>query len=70
MDYERGKHQAHLLVHHRVYAAYDPANLRPEPRREAAPRDQLAISHNHKVCAGTISLKSRGAIADPTRWRL
>jgi hypothetical protein len=49
MDYERGKHRAHLLVDHRVDTAYDPANLWPEPWREASPRDKLAISLNHKV---------------------
>jgi hypothetical protein len=70
MDYERGEHRVHLIVDHRVDASYDPANLWPEPWREAAQRNQLEISFNHKVCAGTMSLaKAKGEIANPARWR-
>ena len=71
MDYERHEHRVHLIVDHRVDARSDSANLWPAPRREAAQRDQLEISLNHKVRAGTMPLaKAPGAIANAARWRL
>ena len=71
MDYERDEHRVHLIVDHRVDARSDPANLWPEPGREAARRDQLEISLNHKVRVQTMSLaKAPGAIANAARWRL
>jgi hypothetical protein len=68
MDYERDEYGVHLIVDHRVDARYDPANLWPEPWREAARRNQLKISLNHKVCAGTMSLaKAQGETVNPAR---
>jgi len=70
MDYERDEHRVHLIVDHRVDARCDPADLWPEPRREAAQRDQLEISLNHEACAGTMApAKAQSAIANPARWR-
>jgi hypothetical protein len=71
MNYERHKHRLHLIVDHGVDARCDPANLWPEPRREAEQSERLEISLNHKVCAWTMSpAKAQGAIANPARWRL
>ena len=71
MDYEHDEHRVHLIADHRVDARSDSANLWPAPRREAARRDQLEISLNHKVRAGTMPLaKAPGAIANAARWRL
>ena len=70
MDYKRDEHRLHLIVYHRVDTAYDPANLWPEPWREAARKDQLEISLTDEVCAGAMSLaKAQGEIANPARWR-
>jgi hypothetical protein len=71
MDYERDERRVHFIADHRVDACCDPANLWPEPLREAAQRDQLEISLNPKVRAGTMSLaKAQSAIANAARWQL
>jgi hypothetical protein len=70
MDDKPVEHREHLIVYRRVDAAYDPANLWPEPWREAARKDQLEISLNDEACAGAMSLaKAQGEIANSAWWR-